>query len=517
MALKDLRRLQRHNLTTLRRRPLPELSGALGDLGTLLPLMIALALQRSVSLPSTLVFSGLFNILTGALFGVPLPVQPMKAIAAAAIAADPPASQSQTLAAGALVGAAVGVLSLTGLLRWLTARVPVPVVKGIQFGAGMQLVISGGGGPLRPLGWVGPSAWDNRLWAGAAFLLLIATARTPRRFPYALIVFVVGLVLAIVAVAVDKDNNDGGGDKKHHHLPTFEIWRPFTMVPAFADPQAWSMAVAQLPLTTLNSVIAAAALAAELMGKQGPGHPQQQQQTTKEDDEDLEVSFPATASTPTVTELGLSVAAMNLLGCWFGAMPVCHGAGGLAAQYRFGARSGASIVVLGACKLVLGLFLGATLLDLLGSFPRGVLGVMVVAAGLELAKVGQSLNYGASDLWEDSVSSSSTSPSPAAGASSSSGGENSGGDGVSSDVPQQRQLPSTRRHRDISDEERAERWTVMLMTAAGILAFKNDAVGFVAGMLTFWAYGLSHALERRQRRRRHDVGRGERQPLLRWP
>lgn len=459
MALKDLASLHRHNLSTLGRRPLAEISGALGDLGTLLPLMIALALQDSISLPSTLFFSGLFNILTGIFFGVPLPVQPMKAIAAAAVASH--ASQKETLAAGALVGAAVGLLSITGLLRWLTARIPIPVVKGIQFGAGLQLVISGGGQMLLKLGWV-DSPFDNRIWAIAAFLLLIFTAHMPKRFPYALIVFLAGLVLAIMAIAI--------GHHHHNRWPSFEIWHPYTMIPAFGQGRAWSMAVAQLPLTTLNSVIAAAALAAELMGAGTSSL------TTT-------YSFPA-GSTPTVTELGLSVAAMNVLGCWFGAMPVCHGAGGLAAQYRFGARSGASVILLGTCKLLLGLVLGTTLLDLLGSFPKSLLGIMVIAAGLELAKVGQSLNHGASDLWEDSVI----------------GGGGGGG-------------AITKRHRDISDEERIERWTVMMTTAAGILAFKNDAVGFVAGMFTFWAYQVSHALERRYAHR----ASGERQPLLRWP
>lgn len=78
MALKDIPKFARHNLRTIRHAPLSEVSGALGDLGTLLPLMIALALQGSISLPSTLVFSGLFNIATGAAFGLPLPVQPSK-------------------------------------------------------------------------------------------------------------------------------------------------------------------------------------------------------------------------------------------------------------------------------------------------------------------------------------------------------------------------------------------------------------------------------------------------------
>lgn len=80
MALKDIPKFTKHNLRTLRHAPVSEISGALGDLGTLLPLMIALALQGSISLSTTLVFSGIFNIATGAAFGLPLPVQPSKQI-----------------------------------------------------------------------------------------------------------------------------------------------------------------------------------------------------------------------------------------------------------------------------------------------------------------------------------------------------------------------------------------------------------------------------------------------------
>lgn len=76
--LAQLRRLNKHNVATMRKAPLAEVSGSLGDLGTLLPLMIALAIQDSIQLGSTLVFSGLFNVLTGLVFGIPLPVQPMK-------------------------------------------------------------------------------------------------------------------------------------------------------------------------------------------------------------------------------------------------------------------------------------------------------------------------------------------------------------------------------------------------------------------------------------------------------
>ncbi|KAI2620357.1 hypothetical protein GGS26DRAFT_311594 [Hypomontagnella submonticulosa] len=432
--LSNMKRLYRNNVATFRSSPIAEISGALGDLGTLLPLMITLAVNGSISLSTTLVFSGFFNLATGVVFGIPLPVQPMKAIAAAAIASH--ASERETVAAGSVVAIIVLLLSITGLLHWVTRIIPIPVVKGIQFGAGLSLIISAGTSLLQPFTHHWSFALDNLVWAFAAFLLLVFTQRASR-FPYALIIFIVGVILAIIAVATT-----------HRHFPHFRVWQPYVEIPKWSA-DAIGMGIAQLPLTTLNSIIAASALAADLL----PDLP-----------------------TPSVTALGISVAGMNLLGCWFGAMPVCHGAGGLAAQYRFGARSGASIIILGLFKMLLGIIFGETLLDLLKAFPKTLLGIMVIAAGLELCKVGQSLNYGASDLWESSVDQNQT---------------------------------HYRRQRDVSDQERAERWTVMLMTTAGILAFKNDAIGFVAGMLCYWAYKFADWIESKRGRES-----GERTPLL---
>ncbi|KAF5979090.1 sulfate transporter [Fusarium coicis] len=418
----DLRRLNRNNLTTLRTAPWAEISGSLGDLGTLLPLMIALAAQGSIDLGSTLVFTGLFNILTGVFYGIPLPVQPMKAIASAAIQNGSP--MGVVTAAGQWVGAAVLIMGVTGLLKGVVRVVPLPVVKGIQLGAGLSLILGAGSSLLQPLHW-GRPALDNRVWALIAFLVLIGTQKLSR-FPYALVFFILALLFAFVQVSIS-----------HESLPWLHAWHPRFVMPHWVgkgdSPALW-MAMGQLPLTTLNSIIAVSALSQDLL----PELP-----------------------TPSVTSIGISVALMNLSSTWFGSMPVCHGAGGLAAQYGFGARSGSSIMVLGAFKLVLGLMFGETLVDLLKHYPKSLLGITVIAAGLELAKVGNSLNQGASDLWNTAA-----------------------GQGP-------------RRQRDLSDDERLERWTVMLMTTAGILAFRNDAVGFFAGMLCHGAYRLSERLTKR--------------------
>jgi MFS superfamily sulfate permease-like transporter len=414
--LSEIKKLHRHNVQTLREQPLSELSGALGDLGTLLPLMIALRLTHSISLSSTLVFTGLANILTGILFGIPLPVQPMKAIAAVAIARN--YTIRENMAAGFTVAAIVLVLSVTGLLNWFSRVIPIPVVKGIQVGAGLSLVLSAGSSLLQPLQWTGPSWTDNNIWAFLAFLLLLVTTTLGRprfRIPYALIVVIFGLILSAITL-----------HQHHHSARDASFWHPHVYVPH--GRYFWSTlsaSLGQLPLTTLNSIIAVSHLSADLL----PELPE-----------------------PSPTALGISVACMNLVSCWFGSMPACHGSGGLAGQYRFGARSGASIIILGLVKLILGLFVGEALVDLLREFPKSLLGIMVVAAGVELAKVGESLNAGARDLWE----------------------EVSGDEG--------------RKHRELSEEERRERWSVMLVTMAGLLAFRNDAVGFLAGLL--WHWGL---------------------------
>ncbi|KAG0652002.1 Molybdate transporter 1 [Hyphodiscus hymeniophilus] len=440
-----IRQLHNNNFSTFRRSPLAEISGSLGDLGTLLPLMIALAVNNSISLSTTLVFSGLWNIATGVAFGIPLPVQPMKAIAAVAI--DRKFSIEETVSAGFTTSSVVLIFSVTGLLRSFTNAIPTPVVKGIQVGAGLSLVLSAGSSLLQPLGWSMPNAFDNLLWAIFAFLALLVNQLTPR-VPYALLIVVVGIVLSVCIA--------GTGN-----LPALEIWHPHTVVPTWRDFKVGALdaGLGQIPLTTLNSIIAVSYLAADLLPH-----------------------IPA----PGVTSIGISVSVMNLIGGWFGAMPVCHGSGGLAAQYHFGARSGASIIILGIFKIILGFFFGESLVGLLKVYPKGLLGVMVLAAGLELARVGESLNYGARDLWEHS-------------------------DSISESTAER-----PKRQRQLSDDERKQRWTVMFMTVGLLLAFRNDGVGFLAGMLCHWAYQSPKLWgswqdwrtkidERRRRRRRSQL------------
>jgi hypothetical protein len=117
-------------------------------------------------------------------------------------------------------------------------------VKGIQVGAGLSLVLSAGSSLLQKLGWTTPNAFDNLLWAIFAFLALLMTQRSPK-VPYALLIFVLGLVFSICIA--------GAGN-----LPAFRIWHPSVFVPTWADFKigALDAGLGQIPLTTLNSIIA---------------------------------------------------------------------------------------------------------------------------------------------------------------------------------------------------------------------------------------------------------------------
>jgi len=420
-----LRRVNRHNIDTIRSQPLAELSGSLGDLGTLLPLMTALVLSNSISLPSTLLFTGAANIFTGITFGLPLPVQPMKAIAAVAIAGQ--FTLEENAAAGLVVAGVVGFFSITGLIKWANRVTPIPVVKGIQVGAGLSLCLSAGSKMLTPLTWTSPWWGDNLIWAIAAVVLLLSTLIYPK-LPYAILVFGLGIVLSLLSPS-NQATSIAQASITILHPSAKDFWKATT-----------TASLGQLPLTLLNSVIAASALTSDLL----PSPP-----------------YPAA---PTVTELGSSVAVINLVGCWFGAMPACHGSGGLAGQYRFGARSGSSIIFLGSIKFLFGVIAfwkSETILYILAGIPKSLLGVLVIAAGVELAKVGESINTDARDLR----------------------------------VLDRDQSWDGKRVKELGEQERRERWMVMLVTVAALLTFKNDAVGFATGLAWHWGFRGAKAVE----------------------
>lgn len=399
------------NLRFLKSDPWGEISGSLGDLGTLLPILIALAQGGAIDLSSTLVFTGLASMFAGTWFGYPLAVQPMKAIAGIVLSQG--MGLCENIAAGLCTGAIVAVVSIVGI-QLLLDIIPIPVVRGlfslgillisgIQMGAGAILIINSAT-QLSGLGW--DYTKDNLGYAVLAFCVYYATA-DGRRLPHALIYFLIGLTVSVISF-----------------LPTselaspFGIWHPHLYIPSGQDVKSGVLnaGIGQVPLTLINSIIAVVYL---------PPHLYQSAEK---------------APIPTINgrTLGLFIGAFNLIGCWFGAMPLCFGSGGFTANHRFGARSGSSSILFGLFKLTLGLLFShnGVLTDVLLFFPKSILGVMLFFAGFELLGVGWNLN-----LQEEIL----------------------------------------------EDKEMTGRWDVLAITMGLVIALKNDLTGLIGGWL---AWGL---------------------------
>ena len=314
-----------------------EASGSLGDLGTFLPITVALCITCGLDLAVVLCGAGLMNVVSGWVFRQPVAVQPMKAIAAVAIATG--ASSATVAVAGLMVGLAVLGLGLLSGADRLARSVPEPVVRGLQLGVGLKLAWSGltmaGGLPAGQWGWVG---------ASAALLLIGAATAWGRRVPWLLLLVAAGLAVAMAT--------SPGAWRGFSGLPSFGVSWPT----ADWSHAALGLGAAQLPLTLLNSVLAVCLLSGELY----PTHP------------------------VTPRRMATAVGMMNLLAVPFGAMPMCHGAGGLAAQHALGARTGGSVVMLGLVKIAAGLTLGAGAAAALLAFPGGILAPLLVLSGLRL-------------------------------------------------------------------------------------------------------------------------------------
>ena len=316
-----------------------ELSGSLGDLGTFLPLILGLSAVAGLSFPAMLFWAGLSNIATGLIFAIPMPVQPMKAIAAVAISEG--MNSGEVYASGLIMALFMLLIWSTNFTKYLERIMPKVVVRGIQFTIGLKLFVKGAE-MIYAKEFI---ALDGIIigLAGIGFALLFYNSN---RVPTALILFLTGGAIAFVA------------DQTLLHSLRFQFYLPKFVGIDFDSFRGGLLngAIPQLPLTLLNSVIAVSALSFNLFPKHGA-------KTRK---------------------ISLSVGLMNLT-CLFGAMPMCHGSGGLAAQSRFGARTNGSILMLGTFKILIAMLFGASIVQLISAFPESILGVMLIVAGIELS------------------------------------------------------------------------------------------------------------------------------------
>ncbi|MBM4393880.1 MAG: putative sulfate/molybdate transporter [Deltaproteobacteria bacterium] len=315
-----------------------ELAGAFGDIGTDLPLIVALVGTCGLDAASVCIVFGLGQVLTGLLYGIPMPVQPLKAMATIMLAQKLSAG---TLAGGGLViGVAMLLLALSGLLDLLARIVPGEVVRGMQLGLGVTLAT------LALQQYAGADGVAGYALAAVAFLMLVSL-RHIRRFPAPILVIGLGVAYALAFKVDGSDLARGVG-----------VRLPSVVVPTWKEVAdgALLLALPQIPLSLGNSVIATSRTSADL--------------------------FPQVPVT--VKRIGTSYGLMNLLGPWLGGLPVCHGCGGMVGFHAFGARTGGAPVIYGMLYLVLGLFFAPGFAEVVAVFPMPLLGVVLLVEAIAL-------------------------------------------------------------------------------------------------------------------------------------
>ncbi|MCP3954777.1 MAG: sulfate permease [Desulfobacterales bacterium] len=333
-----------------------ELAGSMGDLGTIIPLSVALILITGVSVTTVLLTVGLFYVAAGFYFKLPIPVQPLKVVSAIAIAFPGKVTLSILAAAGISFGLILLLLALTGLIDRISKFFTRPIIRGIQVGLGFLLINKGIALIIKPELFINPvtAAGFSQLVnpaIGIAGFIVALCLLTNKKFPAALVLVVAGVAAGMLLGSLRTATFAIG--------PT-PISLP-TLTPGDFTTALILLVIPQIPLTLGNAVIGTTDTCLTLFGRN--------QTTQRVSNRAFSVS------------MGLANLGTGLLG----GIPMCHGSGGLAAHYRFGARTGGSNIMIGVIFLIVALGFGQMGIALLSSIPNGILGVLLLFAGLELA------------------------------------------------------------------------------------------------------------------------------------
>jgi predicted benzoate:H+ symporter BenE len=306
----------------------------MGDFGTLFPLAIGYIVVCGLDPAGLFIWMGLVNIATGLVYRLPMPVEPKKVIAVAAISQGWPAPL--VYASGLGLGITWFILVLTGLMRHIIRWTPMFVVRGIQLALGIMLA------------WEGLKMMRPTPLLGLIAVAIVLLLRENRYAPATIVLMLLGVGI------ITWQGQLGRSLELAVTLPPLtvprldDVWRAMLLA-----------GFAQIPLSITNAVIATAALIRDYF----PDKPVSEER------------------------LMLNMGFMNVIPALFGGMPLCHGAGGLAGQYYFGARTGGTNIIEGLIEVSLGLFLGKSIGNLLAAFPMPLVGAMMFLVGIELGRV----------------------------------------------------------------------------------------------------------------------------------
>ncbi|QYJ85766.1 putative sulfate/molybdate transporter [Shewanella mesophila] len=316
-----------------------EFSGAFADLGTFLPLVLGLIAINHFSPQGIFMGFGLFALFTAFYYRRPIPVQPMKVIAALVIAQGLTPGMLQ--ASGIMMGIILLILAYSGAITWMAKQLSPAISIGIQLAIGLQLI------------WMGGQMISDTWIIGIiAFTVLFASRFFPLPYLAMPLVLIFGIMWQITSGLA----------------PSFELSGSTPWQLGWPSLNEWSSAAGllvlpQLALTLTNAVIATSAMANEKF---------------PEDHIKFNDRF-------SPKRFATSAGWANLLLAPIGAAAMCHGAGGLAVQYHFGARTWLTPTIFGVACLLIAAFWGQGIASLLSLIPLAVLGSLLAIAGTQLA------------------------------------------------------------------------------------------------------------------------------------
>lgn len=320
-----------------RKFSLREFGGAFGDWGTLIPFIIGFVLIVGFNPAGIFLCLGITNIILGIKYNLPLPVQPQKTIATVALSQK--WTPSMVISTGFGTGIIWTVLGFSKKLNKIVERVPTTAVRGIQLGLGLIL------------GWAAILLFIDNIILGIIAVAIILVLIKNKIIPSAIILMFMGFFIIFYTGAVIVSD-------VIFQLPNFTFY-----IPNWQDLIIGMLlaGIAQLFLTLTNVMIATVSLAKDL--------------------------FPEKEGAIDANSLAFNMGAMNLINPFIGGIPLCHGSGGLAAQYAFGARTGGSMIFEGILEIILGLFFSHALFLLFTTFPKAILGAMLLYTAFLLGRI----------------------------------------------------------------------------------------------------------------------------------
>jgi sulfate permease, SulP family len=316
-----------------------ELAGALADIGVLVPIAVALIVGNGLSATAVLLPAGLLYLAAGFVYGLPIPVQPLKAFGAIAIAKG---LGSDEIAAGALLmGVIFLALGRLGVLDLAARAFPRALIRGVQLTVGLLFLKIAWGLVTDPPQGFARHALDVG-WALPLAAVVVVLAFSLRSRPITIAFVLVGAA----AAALGTTGVEVGPSALA--APDLDLATLGTALTVLVLPQ--------IPLSFANSCLATADAA--------------------------RVYFGRAADRVRPGRLATTFGTANVLAGAVSGMPVCHGAGGLTAHVAFGARTGGAPVAMGIALLTLALGLGAGLATALAAFPLPILAGLLATAGI---------------------------------------------------------------------------------------------------------------------------------------